>query len=293
VWRASAPDLGSSRALVAALVAAAFTLLAQVGPARAAGGPPVGVQSGVAAPVVGEAWAGYDVLAGAPAGALRPHFTAVSGSWTQPAATCLANENAQASFWVGLGGALETSAVYGPLQVGTDSDCFGGRASYFAWYEANPEPVIRLAMRIRPGDPLSASVTMGTARNPTVTLRDGRSGAVYRRTLRSVRVGALATDSAEWIVEGPYFRNPPLLADFGTVTFTDAQATEVLAAGAHTGGIADPAWRQREPDVLSGDESGVYEPRVERFAAPGPLSAGGEGFSVGFGALGAALEGSH
>jgi hypothetical protein len=263
------------------LAAVAAGLLAGVSPAAAA----PGVQGLVSQPVVGESWAGYDVIAAAPTAGFTPYFTRVSGDWIEPAAACASVKAAQASFWVGLGGALDTSATYGPLQIGADSDCVGGHASYLVWYEAFPEPVVTVAMRVRPGNLLSASVSLNSAGNPVVALRDETTGAAFARTLSQIHLQPLATDSAEWIVEGPYYRHPPLLAGFGHVDFSDATATQVGPNGSHTGPIVDPAWRYSEPDILSGDESGVYEPRVEQYAAPTALNPAGDGFTVGFGPI--------
>jgi len=265
------------RLLLVALAAASALAVASPAAAAPDGG---GV---VSQPVVGESWAGYDAIAAAPSAGFTPYFTSVHGDWVEPAAACASLKAAQASFWVGLGGALDTSATYGPLQIGADSDCVGGRARYLVWYEAFPQPVVPVAMRVAPGDLLSASVSLDSAGNPVVALRDETTGASFARTLSGVHLQPLATDSAEWIVEGPYYRNPPLLANFGHVDFSDATATQAGPDGSHTGPIVDPAWRYSEPDILSGDESGVYEPRVEQYAAPTGLNAAGNGFTVGFG----------
>jgi hypothetical protein len=242
-------------------------------------------------PVVNESWAGYDVLAAARTTSFRPYFTRVAGSWTQPLAVCTRmaahspSHGAQASVWVGLGGAANVNAVFGPLQIGTDSDCTkDGHPFYYAWYEAYPHGEVFMRMRIHAGDSMSALVVMSASGRPTVALRDNTTAASFYRTL-PLHVRTLASESAEWVIEGPWWKVPPLLTDFGDVTFTGASATQISPDGTHTGSISDPAWRAVEPNIISGNESGFYEPNIEHYAAPSALSADGSGFTIAFGAL--------
>jgi hypothetical protein len=250
------------------------------GAATATGSPP---SQALTAPVYGQTWAGYDAVVAAPGAGMRPYFTKITGAWREPAAQCASVDSSQASVWVGLGGVLNTAAVYGPLQIGTDSDCEHGSAVYFAWYEAYPQPLVRVRLRVAPNDALAAMVSVDAAGAPVLTLEDQTSGAGFTKVLRDVHVRPLATDSAEWIVEGPAHRGP-ILTNFGSVSFTDATATQVGPSGAHSGSVDDPAWSYSEPDVLGGDDPGVHQSAVERSAAPGPLTASGDAFTVSFGA---------
>jgi hypothetical protein len=261
--------------------AAALTAVSAVG---AAGATPVSPQAPTQ-PVYGPTWAGYDAIAAAPVGGLRSYFTTVTGAWTQPAASCSGGESAQASVWIGLGGVLDTSAVYGPLQIGTDSDCEHGRAVTFAWWETYPEPLVRMRLPVAAGDQLAATVSIDASGSPTLTLDDHTSGGSFSKVLHGIHVRALATNSAEWIVEGPSQRGADL-TDFGSVSFTDATATQAGPAGVHTGSIDDPAWRYVEPDVLGGGATtaSAHQSAVERSAAPGPLATpDGNAFTVDYG----------
>jgi hypothetical protein len=258
--------------------------------AGAAAATPVSAQTPTQ-PVYGPTWAGYDAIAAAPVAGVAAYFTKVTGAWTQPAASCSGGERAQASVWIGLGGVLDTAAVYGPLQVGTDSDCEHGRAVTFAWWETYPEPLVRMRLRVAAGDELAATVSLDASGAPTLTLADQTSGSGFTKVLRGVHVRALATDSAEWIVEGPSGRGTDL-TDFGSVSFTNATATQSGPSGVHTGSVDDPAWRYVEPDVLGAGATAAsaHQSALQRFAAPGPLAAPGDAFTVdyGSGALGSA-----
>ena len=77
-------------------------------------------------------WAGYVVASSA---TTKTSFSAVSGSWTQPAADCSAGSPSHSAFWVGLGGYTGDHLE----QTGTSADCSAtGQASYSAWYELVP-----------------------------------------------------------------------------------------------------------------------------------------------------------
>jgi hypothetical protein len=274
-------------ALVSLLGCSALIALGASSAQAAESAPPL--TSALTQPVYGQTWAGYDAVAAAAAGAgMLPHFTKVTGAWTQPAADCAGAGSSQASVWIGLGGVLDTAAVYGPLQVGTDSDCEHGRAVYFAWWEAYPEPLVAVRLTVSPHDALQATVSLDAAGLPVVTLEDTTTGAVFTKVLRSVHVRALATDSAEWIVEGPA-RSGTTLTDFGSVSFADATATEAGPTGSQTGSVDDSAWGYSEPDVLGSSQTGAHQSAVESSATPGPLTSGGENFTVSYGASGAGL----
>jgi hypothetical protein len=270
-----------------ALVGCAVVVAVGAASAQAATSTPP-LTTALTQPVYGQTWAGYDAVAAAPAGGMLPHFTKVTGAWTQPAADCAATGSSQASVWIGLGGVLDTAAVYGPLQVGTDSDCEHGRANYFAWWETYPEPLQKVRLTVSPQDALAATVSLDSAGLPVVTLEDQTTGASFTKVLRDVHVRALATDSAEWIVEGPEQRGTAL-TDFGSVSFADATATEAGPAGAQTGSVDDPAWGYSEPDVLGSSVTDAHQSAVESSATPGPLTGGGESFTVNYGASGAAV----
>ena len=72
-------------------------------------------------------WSGYAATAGT--------YTSVSASWTQPTGTCSRGDQ-YAAFWVGLDG-YSSSTVE---QTGSEVDCVGRTAEYYAWYEMYPGP---------------------------------------------------------------------------------------------------------------------------------------------------------
>lgn len=199
-------------------------------------------------------WSGY-----ADTGAT---FSDVKGSWVQPAVTCSSSRAQYSSFWVGLDGYNSNSVE----QIGTDSDCTGrNRPSYYAWYEMYPAGSVETSLSVKPGDTLSAEVSV---KGSTYTLRlvDSRGGT-YTTTKTS---SGDADSSAEWIAESPeicnfYSCSLAQLADFGVVNFGSASAT----AGSVTGPIS--AFTSNE--IVMTTSNGTVR------AQPSALTAGGSAFS--------------
>jgi hypothetical protein len=219
-------------------------------------------------------WAGYVVTGSS--------FTSVSGSWVQPAADCSTTGTGTSAFWVGLGG---NSTSSGSLeQAGTTVECaVDGTATYWAWYELVPAAAVKLALRVEPGDTISATVSVSGAK-VTMTVTNATRGTSVTKTKT---MAAPDTSSAEWVAEAPSLCTTSgacrtvTLADFGTVRFTNATTT----GNGHTGSISDHAWTATAIELVA-DQRG---PGFGRYAAeyttaanavPTSLSSRGRTFSV-------------
>ena len=253
----------------AALSAAAIAL---------GGGSASAATSAVRTGSVSGNWAGYV--------AQGNNFSSVRGSWVQPSATC-SSPGTYSAFWVGLGGdGSQSSALE---QTGTQANCTAdGSTDYYAWYELVPAAPVKLDLAIKPGDHISATVSVGGS-NVTVSLSDQTTG---QSTAKTLQMDNPDVSSAEWIAEAPSACDgsgscqPLPLSDFGTVQFTSATAT----ANGHTGTISDPNWSSQRvalgssgiSDVSYGSDSGASS------ADPTSLSSDGSSFSVAYqGATGA------
>jgi hypothetical protein len=227
-------------------------------------------------------WAGY-VAARSASGGSR--FSSVSGSWTQSSATCTSGRVAYSAAWVGLGGYSENASAL--EQVGTDADCSSsGHATYSAWYELVPAGPVTVALKVRPADKLTASVTV-RANHVTLRVRDLTTGKRFTTTKRVSKIDA---SSADWIVEAPSACLTATgcttlpLADFGTTLFSGATAT---AAG-HTGPIGDASWSAtalelQQPASASAMSSAALRNSSSRtltVATPSAPSAADGSFSV-------------
>lgn len=153
-------------------------------------------------------WAGWAVTGGSKS------VSFVKASWIVPKiqGSCPSGAYQYSSMWVGIDG-YSSSTVE---QTGTDSDCQGGSATYYAWYEFYPNPSRLIStMTIHPGDYISAQVKFASGKF-TVTITDLNTSASFHKT---ASVSAART-SAEWIAEAPSSGRGILpLADFGTVHF--------------------------------------------------------------------------
>lgn len=237
------------------------------------------------APGASANWAGYVVTGAQTTASAAPAatetFTDVTGSWVQTRATCDTGEATSSAFWVGLGGADETSQ--GLEQLGTEADCTpAGKMTYSAWYELLPADPVELKLKIRPGDKVTAAV-LSVGEQIVFSLKD-----LTRHTRFSKRVpfvDPLDLGSAEWIAEAPAAcsaggrrcRIVPL-TNFGTVTFTGAAA---IGSG-HPGTISDSTWSTSQVSLVPesmraptfGGGSNTHG------ASPSSLSSDGRSFTV-------------
>jgi peptidase A4-like protein len=162
-------------------------------------------------------WSGYAVTGA------NGSVTMATGSWVVPAVTCPSSSAQYSSFWVGIDG-FNSNTVE---QTGTDSDCNGRTPTYYAWFEFYPHASYLISSSaigsIQPGTSMSASVTLTAPSTYTVTLTNNTTGKVFSTYMSMNASGS----SAEWIAEAPSSSRGVLpVADFGTVTFMDAMATQ-------------------------------------------------------------------
>jgi len=168
-------------------------------------------------------WSGYAGTSGT--------YTSVSASWTQPAGTCSRGDQYSA-FWVGLDG-YSSSTVE---QTGSEVDCIGRTAEYYAWYEIYPSASVNYSNTVKAGDQFNASVTYEGNNEFSLYIADTTEG--WSHTTVESLAGA-ARSSAEVIVEAPCctFSGGILpLTDFGTVSFSnsDANGAAIGSAGGLT-----------------------------------------------------------
>ncbi|KAI0656071.1 acid proteinase [Cubamyces menziesii] len=170
-------------------------------------------------------WAGAVLVAG------PKTYIAATGSFIVPTPREPSGGSGfhSAAIWVGIDGDTCQSAI---LQTGVDITVSGGTTSYNAWYEWYPAAMSDFSgFTIRPGDNISATVIADSLTSGTATIVNYSTGQEVTKILTSQP--ALCQENAEWIVED-YTESGGLvpLANFGTVTFTDA------LAGISTGGVS-------------------------------------------------------
>lgn len=165
-----------------------------------------------------ENWAGYAVASDVQNP--QPEVTSVNGSWTVPSVSDV-GADAFSAVWVGIGGQYGHNLI----QIGTEQDWVNGGPSYSAWYETLPDQSITIdTMQVSAGDRITASVTLVNSDSNLwmVAIWDLSTSQSFQTNL-TYDPGRL---SGEWIVERPDVNGvTSTLANFGSVTFTDCQAS--------------------------------------------------------------------
>jgi hypothetical protein len=157
-------------------------------------------------------WSGYADTNGT--------FTKVSASWTQPKGTCSRGDQYSA-FWVGIDGYSSDTVE----QTGSEVDCAGRTAQYYAWYEMYPGPSENYTNTVEPGDHFNASVTYDGGENFTLTISDTTQH--WTESTEQTLGETPSLSSAEVITEAPCCTGDGgilPLTDFGTVSYTSATA---------------------------------------------------------------------
>ncbi|RDW74653.1 A4/G1 family peptidase [Aspergillus mulundensis] len=156
-------------------------------------------------------------------------YTAVTGEFTVPTPSLPtgANRYSQycASAWVGIDGDTCGTAI---LQTGVDFCIQGSSVSFDAWYEWYPDYAYDFSgISISAGDTIRVTVDATTLTAGTATVENLSTGQSVTHTFTGGVDGDLCEYNAEWIVED-FESNGELVpfADFGTVTFTSAEATQ-------------------------------------------------------------------
>jgi len=220
-------------------------------------------------------WAGYAVH--------HPgvSFRQVSGTWTQPRASCVAGQPSYSAVWVGIGGFKPTSDAL--EQIGTEVDCQStGTPVSSAWYELVPAPSKTISFVVQPGDVVHATVTV-VGHQVTLVLQNRTRNRTFRKT---VFAPSIDVSSAEWIVEAPsecinQFACQALpLANFGSVAFDSATATSTSGS---TGSILDPKWWKTQIRLTPGAQRFIVARQTSDSAGtatPSTLQADGTQFDV-------------
>ena len=156
-------------------------------------------------------WAGYTATGGT--------FTGASGSWIIPAPTASGNLSADAE-WIGIGGISGQDLI----QVGTQTIFSGTQPTYQAWYETLPNASQNIAMAVKPGDQISASIILNSNGQWIVSMSDANT----LQNFQTVLPYRSSESSAEWVVEMPTQTGSGFipLDNFGTAQFTGATATK-------------------------------------------------------------------
>ncbi len=240
----------------------------------------IGMLGALAAPASAAQQSGDSNWAGYVSSGRDTHFTSVSATWRQPAVSCAVGRATYMSSWIGLGG--DTS--HAVEQIGTEADCgVDGTATYSSWFELYPTVSGDPHVAIRPGDVVSAEVTVSGG-DVRLSMTNQTLGTRFSRRLHADH---LDVSSAEWIVEAPSVcptADPAgcgdsVLSDFGSTRFTRARAS---AAG-RKGTVTGPGWTTTPYALATGGAPTGVAPN----AGPRAMESAQRGSRAGVGALSA------
>lgn len=188
-------------------------------------------------------------------------FSQVSGSWTEPSASCSSGTEQLAAFWVGIDGYSSDSVE----QDGTLIECYRGRAYQYTWWEMYPTNDIQVVgSTLAAGDAISATVTR-SGTSYTLSVTDSTHTADSFTETESC--SSCENTSAEWIAEAPSGSSGIYpLADFKSWTASSASVTEASTSGVISSFTDD--------EITMVDNSGRTK------ALPGSLNSSGNSFSV-------------
>jgi len=256
-------------------------LVAVVTALAAAAAAAAGSASADSTPLVSSNWAGYAAIAAA---GQSLSFANATGTWVVPRVTCTSSRSDAVAFWVGLGGYSGDSTAL--EQLGTAAECsgLGTPASYYAWWEIVPAASVRIGMKVRPGDRITAGVAVD-GQKVILSLHDLTHGTRFSRV--QVLSQQLDVSSAEWIAEAPASCASASsctaipLTNFRGITFTNIAAT----GNDHPGTLSDPTWVATPIELITDGGQGRFfgggdplGPGVG--AVPGAVSADGRSFAV-------------
>ena len=156
-------------------------------------------------------------------------YTAVTGQFTVPTLRVPRGREKSgtysASAWVGIDGDTWSDEI---LQTGVDFTITNGEVSYTAWYEWWPDYAYDFSITISAGDVIKLTVTAASESSGTAVIENITTGESISHIFSSGSTQrSLGKVNAEWIVED-YEIDSSLVdfANFGTIIFTEAQATD-------------------------------------------------------------------
>jgi hypothetical protein len=163
-------------------------------------------------------WGGYVVVSDIKNP--QPIVVGVSASWSVPTVAA-SQRDTFSSTWIGIGGFIDSSLI----QTGTEQDSGSGQTFYSAWYELLPADSVTIdSLTISPGDQMKASIrlTDPNTNQWSISISDLTTNQSFQNTF----VYNSSQTSADYVIERPNVNNViSNLADFGTVTLSNCEAT--------------------------------------------------------------------
>jgi Peptidase A4 family len=259
-------------------LASAQTLRAAAGAAQSA----VAISAAASNPVISPNWSGY-VATGRPGSPVS--YSSVTGTWTEPTVTCARGDSGSFStIAVGLGGF--GANAQSDEQVGADANCgASGKPAYYAWFDLAPYPSYSVPHKVRPGDTLTATVSIISTKRPPwveVQVENVTRNWTFTREISWVSAGQFLvapgaqntggqstpdTSSAEWLVEAPSSCHAFTCAQASLANFSSVSMTKISAvANGSSGTLTDSDWKVTRLRLVPGQVRVPSYPQATPFA---------------------------
>jgi hypothetical protein len=227
------------------------------GPVQVLRRPDGSIERGLRNQIVTSNWSGY-AIAHYQTG---QNYTSAAATWTVPAVTFDSTQSGTSeeysATWVGIGGfcqnALCTRADRTLIQLGTSQNVSSsGDTSYSAWYEMIPQSPVTIAIAVKPGDQITASLNCNPCSKRNQVWQLSMTNTTTGQTWSQNVSYSSSLASADWIVEAPVSAAGVLpLADFNVVgiapSFNNTDAWNALTLSANSIQMTDPYGQTSNP----------------------------------------------
>lgn len=166
---------------------------------------------------------------------VKNSVSAVFGSWIVPKLLSTPDDS-YCALWVGIDGYTSSTVE----QIGTSHDWVNGAQDNYAWFEMYPGGSYSIgSFPLSPGDVISASVVYSGNSIFTMTIWNDTRQVFTTIPTSYTRSTTALRQSAEWIVEAPYYNGILPLSDFVTAYMWGCMAT----INGVTGPIGTGSWK--------------------------------------------------
>ncbi len=198
------------------LLGGAWLIQADEQPATSGGQPAAAVSTPIAVVPTGSTSqnrSGYAVTGSG--------YTGITGTWAVPQPR-VAGAPGVGATWVGIGGVTSHDLI----QAGTQDVSLGaGQFQFQTWIEMLPAASQQVSLAVVPGDSITVSIEEQGAGSGMwqISMKNNTSNQSFQTSVQYTSTES----SAEWVEEAPASsRGIPPLDNFGSVSFTNASATQ-------------------------------------------------------------------
>jgi hypothetical protein len=189
-------------------------------------------------------WGGY-VAASKLSSPKKSSVSAAYGTWIVPTLEATLDDS-YCAIWVGIDGYSSPTVE----QIGTSHDFVDGQQDDYAWFEMYPGGAYIIdGFPLVPGDVISASVVYTSNSTFVLKLYNDTQQVFVTIPTQYTKSSTARRQSAEWIVEAPYYNGILPLSDFVTAYLWGCSAT----INGKTAPIKNSSWQNIGIEMITGN----------------------------------------